>query len=131
MTVEITVTKPTAVSSQPSKFYMSWYKTFIFLFYFLDPTPPGEECSSKEFKCRDGKQCIPRAFHCDNDMDCMDNSDEIGCSDPIIVQPPPSILVVDLGETIILTCRAIGVPTPEIIWRLNWGYVPDKCVMER
>ena len=23
----------------------------------------------------------------------------------------------------------MGIPTPEIIWRLNWGCVPEKCTM--
>ena len=23
----------------------------------------------------------------------------------------------------------MGIPTPEIVWRLNWGHVPDKCSM--
>lgn len=27
----------------------------------------------------------------------------------------------------ILTCTAIGIPVPEINWRLNWGHIPAKC----
>ena len=23
----------------------------------------------------------------------------------------------------------MGIPTPEIVWRLNWGHVPEKCTM--
>ena len=23
----------------------------------------------------------------------------------------------------------MGIPTPEIVWRLNWGCVPQKCTM--
>lgn len=26
-----------------------------------------------------------------------------------------------------LTCRAVGVPTPVVVWRLNWGHIPPKC----
>ena len=35
----------------------------------------------------------------------------------------------DQSYTFIINCTAIGVPTPEIVWRLNWGHVPDKCRM--
>lgn len=44
----------------------------------------------------------------------------------IIISPPPSV-VVEVGQTFIINCTALGVPTPEIVWRLNWGHVPDKC----
>lgn len=37
------------------------------------------------------------------------------------------MIVLDLGETLFLTCEAVGVPTPEINWRLNWGHIPSKC----
>ena len=31
--------------------------------------------------------------------------------------------------TFIINCTAMGIPTPEIVWRLNWGHVPEKCKM--
>lgn len=31
------------------------------------------------------------------------------------------------GDLFIITCTAVGVPTPEIVWRLNWGHIPEKC----
>lgn len=31
------------------------------------------------------------------------------------------------GDILVLTCTAIGVPIPEINWRLNWGHIPEKC----
>ncbi|KRX93792.1 Basement membrane proteoglycan [Trichinella pseudospiralis] len=34
---------------------------------------------------------------------------------------PQRELTVDCGSTIVITCRAVGVPTPYINWRLNWG----------
>ena len=37
------------------------------------------------------------------------------------------MIVLSLGETLSLTCAAIGVPIPEISWRLNWGHIPSKC----
>lgn len=35
----------------------------------------------------------------------------------------------EIGHTFIINCTALGIPTPEIVWRLNWGHVPDKCSM--
>ena len=35
----------------------------------------------------------------------------------------------EIDHTFIINCTALGVPTPEIVWRLNWGHVPDKCTM--
>lgn len=29
-----------------------------------------------------------------------------------------------------ITCRATGVPVPLVVWRLNWGHVPDNCISE-
>ena len=32
-----------------------------------------------------------------------------------------------MSYTFVINCTAMGIPTPEVIWRLNWGHVPDKC----
>ena len=32
-----------------------------------------------------------------------------------------------MSITFVINCTAMGIPTPEVIWRLNWGHVPDKC----
>lgn len=48
---------------------------------------------------------------------------------PVIVQNPPSMMSLNVGQTFTITCRAVGVPTPQIMWRLNWHHVPSKCVM--
>ena len=41
---------------------------------------PGERtCISSEFRCGN-KHCIPTRWRCDNDNDCQDGSDEIGCA---------------------------------------------------
>ena len=42
---------------------------------------------------------------------------------PTVIQPPPPSRDVQQGETVVITCEAIGTPTPLIIWRLNWGHV--------
>lgn len=33
----------------------------------------------------------------------------------------------NIGETFEITCTAVGIPTPEIVWRKNWGHIPAKC----
>jgi hypothetical protein len=37
------------------------------------------------------------------------------------------MVVLDVGAVFTITCTAIGVPMPEVNWRLNWGHVPEKC----
>ena len=38
--------------------------------------------------------------------------------------PPPPTGTVEQGGRIVVNCEAIGVPTPLIVWRLNWGHIP-------
>jgi hypothetical protein len=57
----------------------------------------------------------------------MDGSDEIGCSLPVVSKPPPPMVNLEAGSLFEITCTAVGVPTPEIVWRLNWGHIPPKC----
>lgn len=33
----------------------------------------------------------------------------------------------EIGDIFEITCKALGVPTPEVMWRLNWGHIPEKC----
>ena len=40
---------------------------------------------------------------------------------PTVTRPPNTPVTVTIGDTVILTCEAVGVPTPLISWRLNWG----------
>jgi hypothetical protein len=44
-----------------------------------------------------------------------------------VIQPPPANVNLTRGETFTITCRTFGVPTPEVIWRWNWGHVPSNC----
>lgn len=37
------------------------------------------------------------------------------------------MMTLEIGATFIITCKAVGIPTPEVIWRLNWGHIPEKC----
>lgn len=57
----------------------------------------------------------------------MDQSDEIGCGKPTVAQPPPPMVNLRPGDTFNITCKSVGVPTPLVLWRLNWGHVPEKC----
>ncbi|XP_025163883.1 basement membrane-specific heparan sulfate proteoglycan core protein [Harpegnathos saltator] len=91
------------------------------------PSPPGSACRYSEFACSSNKQCIPKSYHCDMERDCLDGSDELGCSPVYIVKAPPPMVVLEPGDVLILTCTAVGVPIPEINWRLNWGHIPSKC----
>ena len=47
---------------------------------------------------------------------------------PVYIQtPPPPMVLANIGDVFTITCTAIGVPTPEVVWRLNWGHLPSKC----
>ncbi|XP_060879808.1 basement membrane-specific heparan sulfate proteoglycan core protein isoform X7 [Metopolophium dirhodum] len=85
-------------------------------------------CLYSEFECRN-KECIPKSFQCDSQSDCSDGSDEIGCLPVQFQTTPPPLITLEIGEVFVTTCKAVGVPIPEISWRLNWGHVPTKCEM--
>ncbi|XP_017764583.1 PREDICTED: basement membrane-specific heparan sulfate proteoglycan core protein-like isoform X4 [Eufriesea mexicana] len=93
------------------------------------PSRPGSPCRFTEYTCASNDQCIPKGYHCDLEKDCLDGSDEIGCSIAHIVKPPQPMITLNVGEVLVITCIAVGVPTPEINWRLNWGHIPPKCTM--
>ncbi|ELW68518.1 Basement membrane-specific heparan sulfate proteoglycan core protein [Tupaia chinensis] len=86
---------------------------------------PGEVCGPTEFRCVSTNTCIPASFHCDEESDCPDRSDEFGCMPPQVVTPPQELIQAFRGQTVTFTCAAIGVPTPIINWRLNWGHIPS------
>ncbi|XP_032156611.1 basement membrane-specific heparan sulfate proteoglycan core protein isoform X9 [Sapajus apella] len=86
---------------------------------------PEEVCGPTQFRCVSTNTCIPASFHCDEDSDCPDRSDEFGCMPPQVVTPPQESIQASRGQTVTFTCVAIGVPTPIINWRLNWGHIPS------
>ncbi|XP_056155186.1 SCO-spondin [Lampris incognitus] len=45
----------------------------------LTPTTPSSACRHYEFGCASGGQCVPMAWRCDGETDCMDGSDEQQC----------------------------------------------------
>ncbi|XP_061163155.1 basement membrane-specific heparan sulfate proteoglycan core protein-like [Saccostrea echinata] len=85
---------------------------------------PGDPCDSKEYQCTSGDQCVPASYQCDGEIDCQDRSDEIGCAAPTINVAPPPNIEVEVGGYFTIICEAVGVPTPLIVWRLNWGNIP-------
>lgn len=131
---------------------------------------PEDVCGPTQFRCVSTNTCIPASFHCDEESDCPDRSDEFGCSEqgaggelgtpflslpllsspplshpplflplpltaltptlvspvpPQVVTPPQEVIQASRGQTVTFTCVAIGVPTPIINWRLNWGHIPS------
>ncbi|XP_025082607.1 basement membrane-specific heparan sulfate proteoglycan core protein-like isoform X8 [Pomacea canaliculata] len=86
---------------------------------------PGAACRTDQFMCQRGDQCVPSSYQCDGEMDCQDRSDEIGCVVPTIIKPPVPEIDVELNGTFTIYCEAVGVPTPLIVWRQNWGNIPS------
>ncbi|XP_069115040.1 basement membrane-specific heparan sulfate proteoglycan core protein-like isoform X2 [Argopecten irradians] len=87
--------------------------------------PPGAQCRMDEYKCSTGNQCVPASYQCDGEIDCQDRSDEIACSVPSIILPPKPRFDVSIGGQFTIICEAMGTPTPLIVWRLNWGNIPE------
>ncbi|KAJ8360629.1 hypothetical protein SKAU_G00171540 [Synaphobranchus kaupii] len=87
---------------------------------------PGDTCAPEQFVCLGDHTCIPASYQCDEEPDCVDRSDEVACAPPVVTSPPEELITVARGETVTFTCMAVGVPTPIITWRLNWGHIPTS-----
>ncbi|XP_074498541.1 basement membrane-specific heparan sulfate proteoglycan core protein isoform X4 [Sebastes fasciatus] len=85
---------------------------------------PGDRCAPEQFECLSDRTCIPASYQCDDEPDCPDRSDEYGCTPPSVTSPPEESIQAARGATVTFTCQAVGVPTPIITWRLNWGHIP-------
>ncbi|XP_029973802.1 basement membrane-specific heparan sulfate proteoglycan core protein isoform X2 [Salarias fasciatus] len=85
---------------------------------------PGDRCGPEQFECLSDRSCIPASYQCDEEPDCPDRSDEYGCTPPSVTSPPEESIQAARGSTVRFTCQAVGVPTPIITWRLNWGHIP-------
>ncbi|XP_071333360.1 basement membrane-specific heparan sulfate proteoglycan core protein isoform X1 [Trachinotus anak] len=85
---------------------------------------PGDRCAPEQFECLSDRTCIPASYQCDEEPDCPDRSDEYGCTPPSVTSPPEESIQAARGATVRFTCQAVGVPTPIITWRLNWGHIP-------
>ncbi|XP_047424502.1 basement membrane-specific heparan sulfate proteoglycan core protein isoform X3 [Mugil cephalus] len=85
---------------------------------------PDDRCAPEQFECLTDRTCIPASYQCDEEPDCPDRSDEYGCTPPSVTSPPEESVEAARGQTVTFTCQAVGVPTPIITWRLNWGHIP-------
>ncbi|KAM7405195.1 hypothetical protein PAMP_012476 [Pampus punctatissimus] len=85
---------------------------------------PGDRCAPEQFECLSDRTCIPASYQCDEEPDCPDHSDEYGCTPPSVTSPPEESVQAARGSVVTFTCQAVGVPTPIITWRLNWGHIP-------
>ncbi|XP_043356001.1 basement membrane-specific heparan sulfate proteoglycan core protein isoform X3 [Dermochelys coriacea] len=85
---------------------------------------PDDTCSPDQFICVSSRTCIPASYQCDEEADCPDRSDEVGCTPPQVITPPEESVQAVPGQTVRFRCVAVGVPTPIITWRLNWGHIP-------
>ncbi|XP_073326188.1 basement membrane-specific heparan sulfate proteoglycan core protein [Pagrus major] len=85
---------------------------------------PDDRCAPEQFECRSDRTCIPASYQCDEEPDCPDRSDEYGCTPPSVTSPPEEAVQAARGATVTFSCQAVGVPTPIITWRLNWGHIP-------
>uniref|UniRef100_A0A5K3FJT3 Basement membrane proteoglycan n=1 Tax=Mesocestoides corti TaxID=53468 RepID=A0A5K3FJT3_MESCO len=83
-------------------------------------------CVKQQYTCPSSLIPIPRAFMCDSDADCDRNEDEEGCREPQILDQPRPQYAHRRGETVTLTCEVSGRPNPRVIWRFNWGCLPDE-----
>ncbi|KAM7542992.1 hypothetical protein Aperf_G00000005904 [Anoplocephala perfoliata] len=82
-------------------------------------------CVGQQFTCPSSGLQIPRAFMCDGDPDCERNEDEEQCREPQITDAPRGQYTHRRGDTVTLTCEVAGRPNPRVIWRFNWGCLPD------
>ncbi|KAM5132244.1 basement membrane-specific heparan sulfate proteoglycan core protein [Mantella aurantiaca] len=87
---------------------------------------PSDTCAPEQFVCVQSRICIPASYQCDEEADCPDRSDEVGCSPPQVITPPEESILASRGDAVRFTCVAIGIPTPIITWRLNWGHIPTS-----
>ncbi|XP_044068676.1 basement membrane-specific heparan sulfate proteoglycan core protein isoform X9 [Siniperca chuatsi] len=85
---------------------------------------PDDRCAPEQFECLKDRTCIPASYQCDEEPDCPDRSDEYDCTPPSVTSPPEESVQAARGSTVTFTCQAVGVPTPIITWRLNWGHIP-------
>ncbi|KAF6774453.1 hypothetical protein AHF37_06335 [Paragonimus kellicotti] len=88
--------------------------------------PTVARCDGTMFNCGSGNRRIPLAYVCDKDQDCPYGEDERNCAVPTIQTSDVYRYPVRQGGQVVLTCRVFGLPVPRVIWRFNWGCLPDE-----
>uniref|UniRef100_A0A182YCE4 Ig-like domain-containing protein n=1 Tax=Anopheles stephensi TaxID=30069 RepID=A0A182YCE4_ANOST len=76
------------------------------------------------FRCRSGIS-VSITFRCDGFAHCPDGSDEDGCVAATVLESPPEMTQVQVGEWMNLTCRGAGVPPPIVSWKINGNELLD------
>lgn len=90
------------------------------------PDPSVARCDGTMFTCQSSGRRIPLAYVCDKDQDCPQGEDERYCTAPTIQATDTFRYPVRRGSQLVLTCRVTGQPLPRVIWRFNWGCLPDE-----
>lgn len=95
------------------------------------------ECGVNEFRCNDNRQCIPAAFVCNLQRDCLDGSDEERCGTCHEIMNEPStklklILVLLTGTPlyIILICEHKNISSRQIHASFNVKHQSQKVWWE-
>ncbi|KAM7543200.1 hypothetical protein Aperf_G00000009526 [Anoplocephala perfoliata] len=94
---------------------------------------PGKICGSTVFECPGNGSRIPLAYQCDSQPDCPRGEDELNCLRPTIyAENWTSRYEAHRGQDLVIECEVVGNPPPAIIWRYNWGCLPqgDRAVVE-
>ncbi|KAL5960785.1 Basement membrane-specific heparan sulfate proteoglycan core protein [Taenia solium] len=88
---------------------------------------PGRGCGSPRYDCSSDGSQVPLAYQCDGQPDCPNGEDEINCMRPTIYSEGwVSRYEVRRGQDLMIECEVLGVPPPAIIWRFNWGCLPQS-----
>lgn len=83
-------------------------------------------CGNTKFSCESSNYEISMSFVCDKDQDCSYGEDERNCAPPMIQATQNYRYPTRVGDTVTMECRVSGFPPPHVIWRFNWGCLPDE-----
>uniref|UniRef100_A0A183ET29 Low-density lipoprotein receptor domain class A n=1 Tax=Gongylonema pulchrum TaxID=637853 RepID=A0A183ET29_9BILA len=95
---------------------------------------PSDGCSPTEFKCRDGRQCVPQSFHCDGTNDCHDGSDEVSFRQYSSLIFWTDAYLAPLSNPLTFFCATINAPLinrmlPYLILRMSYMFRCKVCPM--
>ncbi|KAM3183920.1 hypothetical protein ACTXT7_009401 [Hymenolepis weldensis] len=93
---------------------------------------PDMRCGRAQFECSTGTR-VPLAYQCDGQPDCRSGDDEHNCMRPSIYADNfTSRYEMLRGQNLVIECEVVGVPPPAIVWRYNWGCLPqgDRAIVE-